>query len=69
MRRLECCRVGVRFMQGAHGATPNPAQKLPQHDSADPAEDGHRSALPDQGMHELAHLRIRHAENRSSFAA
>jgi hypothetical protein len=56
-------------MKAARGSTPNPAQQLPQHHSADPAKDGHRPGLPDQGMHELAHLRIWHAENRSSFAA
>jgi hypothetical protein len=56
-------------MKASHGAKPDPAEQLPQHHSADPAKDGDRSGLPDQGMHELAHLRIRHAQNRSSFAA
>jgi hypothetical protein len=56
-------------MKAAPGAMPKPAQQLPEHNRANPGKDGYRSSLPDQGMHELAHLRIRHAQNRSSFAA
>jgi hypothetical protein len=56
-------------MKAAPGATPKPAQQLPQHNRADPDQDCHRSTFPDQGVHELAHLHIRHAQKRSSFAA
>lgn len=69
MRRLEGSLVRTRFMKAAPGAMPKPAQQLPHHNSTDPAKDGHRSSLPDQGMYELAHLRIRHGQNRSSFVA
>jgi hypothetical protein len=69
MRRLERYLVQVRFMNVAPGSPPNPAQHFPQHDSATAAKDKDWPSLPQQGVHELAHLRIWHEENRSSFAA
>jgi hypothetical protein len=69
MRRLERGRGRARFMNVAPGSPPNPANQFPQHQGSAAAKGEERPGLPDQGVHELAQLRIWHEENWSSFAA
>jgi hypothetical protein len=56
-------------MKGAFDSPPYPAKQFPEDESAAAAKNEKRSGLPHQGVDDLAHLGIRHAEKRSSFAA
>jgi hypothetical protein len=69
MRRLEGFSIDPRLVHGATRPPPKPSQQLAQNHRAANAKDGNRPGLPQQDVDELVQMCIRHATERSSFAA